>query len=206
MQKLDHCFQLEIDSNEVGSKVLENLIHFNPSMLVLFDFFPKNYHADFFKFCQQGKLVLELQCKSYNEMMQKIRDEYVNPDDFIREYLRFIVFHKTAKPLCPACKEIGTVSSGELFPHLNLTRSFDIYREIGCGKCHYSGFGKDKTFYEVFLLSDDDRQTFSSFETQDYLRIISEAGNMTIDNKILSGVLKGEFSYNEFIRASGMQT
>ena len=102
--------------------------------------------------------------------------------------------------LCPHCKQIDPRPINELFRNIVLSKSYSVFREKGCEECNFSGYKKSEICYEVFVLSDHERVLFRESDFAQMNQKISEIGNLTISQKVMSKVLKGEVSYQEYSR------
>jgi type II secretory ATPase GspE/PulE/Tfp pilus assembly ATPase PilB-like protein len=196
----ERFFQIENLDGDVTSAVYKNLLFYKPDSMFLFDFFQKNYDAQFMHFVEMGKLFIELQGFSYVEIFEKMHKEFDVPLSFLAENLRLMVFQRQAKILCPRCKILNPRSAQELFKNKNLSGPYRVFQEKGCPECRSSGVSRDEVFFEVFTM---DKQERSQFDDKDLFMLdkkISEAGNLTIAQKILNRVLKGEISYRESSR------
>jgi type II secretory ATPase GspE/PulE/Tfp pilus assembly ATPase PilB-like protein len=193
----ERFFQIENQSSDVANSVYKNLLFFKPDSMFLFDYFQKNYDNQFLQFVEMGKLFIELQGFSYEEIFEKMENEYEVPLSYLAENLRLLIFQRQAKILCPICKIPNPLPAQELFKKMNLGSSYQIFQEKGCPECQSSGYSRDEIFYEIFIM---DKQEKSFFKEKDLFNLdkkISEIGNLTISQKILNRVLKGEMSFKE---------
>lgn len=193
-------FQLEIEEQEVNENVYKNLLFYNPTSMFLFDYFEKNYRNIFFDFSKDGKLFLGVNAFSYEEIFDKMRTDLEIPLTNFIENLRLVIFQKMVKILCPHCKQIDPRPINELFRNIILSKSYSVFREKGCEKCNFAGYKKSEICYEVFVLPDHERALFRESDFAQMNQKISEIGNMTISQKVMSKVLKGEVSYQEYSR------
>ena len=82
-----------------------------------------------------------------------------------------------------------------------MSSNYQIFQEKGCPECQSSGYSRDEIFYEMFIMDNQERSIFKEEDPCSSLdKKISEAGNLTIAQKILNRVLKGEISYQESCR------
>jgi type II secretory ATPase GspE/PulE/Tfp pilus assembly ATPase PilB-like protein len=147
-----------------------------------------------------GKLFVELQGFSYAEIFEKMQKEYEVPLSYLAENLRLLIFQRQAKILCPICKMPNPQPAQELFKSKSLSGNYQIFQEKGCPECQSGGYSRDEIFYEIFIMDNQER---SIFKEEDLFRLdkkISEAGYLTISQKILNRVLKGEVSFKESSR------
>jgi type II secretory ATPase GspE/PulE/Tfp pilus assembly ATPase PilB-like protein len=196
----ERFFQSENKGSDVTNAVYKNLLFFKPDSMFLFDYFQKNYDSQFLHFVEMGKLFIELQGFSYEEIFEKMKKEYEIPLSYLAENLRLLIFQRQAKILCPICKMPNPRPARELFKNKSLSSNYQIFQEKGCPECQSSGYNRDEIFYEIFIM---DNQEKSFFKEEDLFSLdnkISEAGNLTISQKILNRVLKGEISYQESCR------
>ena len=193
-------FQIEIEEQEVNENVYKNLLFFKPSSMFLFDYFEKNFRKKFFDFSKDGKLFLGINAFSYEEIFDKMRTELEVPLSYFIENLRLLIFQKMVRILCPHCKQIDPRPINELFRNIVLSKSYSVFREKGCEECNFSGYKKSEICYEVFVLSDHERVLFRESDFAQMNQKISEIGNLTISQKVMSKVLKGEVSYQEYSR------
>jgi len=149
---------------------------------------------------EMGKLFIELQGFSYEEIFEKMQVEYEVRPSFLAENLRLVVFQRQVKLLCPRCKKPHPQSARALFKNMKLSGDYQVFMESGCSECQSSGTGGDEMFYEVFTLDNHERGLFQKSHLAVLDRKISEAGNLTIAQKVLNRVLKGEVSYKESTR------
>ncbi len=68
----ERFFQIENQSGDVSDAVYKNLLFFKPDSMFLFDFFQKSYNRQFLNFVEMGKLFIELQGFSYEEIFEKM--------------------------------------------------------------------------------------------------------------------------------------
>jgi type II secretory ATPase GspE/PulE/Tfp pilus assembly ATPase PilB-like protein len=177
----ERFFQIENQDNDVPNAVYKNLLFYKPDSMFLFDFFQKNYDSQFLHFVEMGKLFIEFQGFSYEEIFEKINREYEIPLSYLAENLRLVIFQRQAKILCPVCKIPNPRPAQELFKNKNLSSKYQIFQEKGCPECNSSGYSRDEVFYEIFIMENRERPQFNEKHSQ----------------KILNRVLKGEISYRE---------
>jgi type II secretory ATPase GspE/PulE/Tfp pilus assembly ATPase PilB-like protein len=193
-------FQSENHGSDVANAVYKNLLYFNPDSMFLFDYFQKNYDSQFLHFVGMGKLFIELQGFSYEEIFEKLNKEYEVPLSYLAENLSLLIFQRQAKILCPICKMPNPRPVQELFKNKSLSNKYQIFQENGCPECKSSGYNCDEIFYEIFIMDNQERSFFKEEDLFILDKKISEAGNLTISQKILNRVLKGEISYQESCR------
>jgi type II secretory ATPase GspE/PulE/Tfp pilus assembly ATPase PilB-like protein len=196
----ERFFQIENQGGEVSDAVYKNLLFFKPDSMFLFDFFQKSFNRQFLNFVEMGKLFIELSGFSYEEIFEKMQVEYDVPPSFLAENLRMVIFQRQVKILCSLCKKPNPRSARELIKSKKLSSDYPIFQEIGCPECQSSGYGGDEIIYEVFTLDKQERALFQKKHLAVLDRKISEAGNLTIAQKVLNRVLKGEVSYKESTR------
>jgi type IV pilus assembly protein PilB len=196
----ERFFQIENQGSDVTNAVYKNLLFYKPDSMFLFDYFQKNYESQFLHFVEMGKLFIELQGFSYEEIFEKMKKEYEVPLSYVAENLRLLIFQRQAKILCPVCKISNPRSAQELFKNKSLGSHYKIFQEKGCPECQSSGYSRDEIYYEIFIMDNQER----SFFKEEFLFIlnkkISEAGYLTISQKIVNRVLKGEISFRESCR------
>jgi type II secretory ATPase GspE/PulE/Tfp pilus assembly ATPase PilB-like protein len=196
----ERFFQIENQGGDVGDAVYKNLLFFKPDSMFLFDYFQKNYSRQFLNFVEMGKLFVEMQGFSYEEIFEKAQVEYEVPPSFLAENLRLVLFQRQVRTLCPACKIPDPRPARALFKSKKLSGDYRIFQEAGCPQCQASGYGGEEIVSEVFTLENAERPLFKSAHLAEVDRKISEAGNLTIAQKVLNRVLKGEVSYKESLR------
>ena len=196
----ERFFQIENQGGDVSDAVYKNLLFFKPDSMFLFDYSQKNYHHQFLNFVEMGKLFIELQGFSYEEIFEKMQVEYEVPPSFLVENLRMVLFQRQVKILCPHCKIPHPRSARELFKNKQLSSDYKIFQEKGCPECQSSGNSHDEIFYEVFTLDNHERAQFQKSDLANLDKKISEIGNLTIAQKVLNRVWKGEVSYKESTR------
>jgi type IV pilus assembly protein PilB len=196
----ERFFQIENQGGDVSDAVYKNLLFFKPDSMFLFDYFQKNFNRQFLNFVEMGKLFIELQGFSYEEIFEKMQVEYEIPPSFLVENLRLVLFQRQVKILCPHCKIPYPQSARELFKNKKLSSDYKIFQEKGCVECQFSGSSRDEIFYEVFTLDNHERAQFQKNNLVNLDKKISEVGNLTIAQKVLNRVLKGEVSYKESTR------
>jgi len=196
----ERFFQIENQGGDVSDAVYKNLLFFKPDSMFLFDYFQKSYNPQFLNFVEMGKLFVELQGFSYEEIFEKMQIEYEVPVSFLVENLRLVIFQRQVKILCPHCKIPHPQSARELFKNKKLSSDYKIFQEKGCPECQSSGNSRDEIFYEIFTLDNQERSQFHKSHLATLDKKISEAGNLTIAQKVLNRVLKGEVSYKESTR------
>jgi general secretion pathway protein E len=165
--------------------------------MFLFDYFQKSYNRQFLDFVGMGKLFIELQGFSYEEIFEKMQVEHEVAPSYLVENLRLVLFQREVKTLCAACKKPNPHPLRELFKNKKLSGDYRVFQEAGCAKCQSSGYGGNEIVYEVFTLDNQERTLFHKSQLAVLDRKISEAGNLTIAQKVLNRVLKGEVSYKE---------
>lgn len=200
IMRKERFFQIENQDNDVANAVYKNLLFYKPDSMFLFDYFQKNYDSQFLHFVEMGKLFIEFQGFSYEEIFEKINTEYDIPLSYLAENLRLMIFQRQAKILCSACKIPNPRPAQELFKNKNLSSKYQIFQEKGCPECNSSGYSRDEVFYEIFIMENRGRSQFNEKHLFILDKKISEAGNLTISQKILNRVLKGEISYQESCR------
>lgn len=196
----ERFFQIENQGGDVSDAVYKNLLFFKPDSMFLFDFFQKNYNRQFLDFVGQGKLFLELQGFSYEEIFEKLQVEHEVPPSFLVENLRLVLFQRLVRTLCPACKKPDPRPARELFRNKKLSGEYRLFQEGGCPACRASGYGGEEVLFEVFTLGNEERPAFFKRHLAALDRKISEAGNQTLAQKVLNRVLKGEVSHKESSR------
>jgi len=196
----ERFFQIENQGGDVSAAVYKNLLFFKPDSMFLFDFFQKSYNRQFLDFVEMGKLFIELQGFSYEEIFEKMQVEYEIPPSFLVENLRLVIFQRQVKILCPRCKVPHPRPAQELYKNKKLSSAYKVFQEKGCPECQSSGSSRDEIFYEIFTLDKPERAQFDKRHLAALDRKISEAGNLTIAQKVLNRVLKGEVSYKESTR------
>ena len=193
----ERFFQIENQGGDVSDAVYKNLLFFKPDSMFLFDYFQKSYNRQFLNFVEMGKLFIELQGFSYEEIFERMQVEYDVPSSFLVENLRLVLFQRQVKVLCAACKKPNPRPARELFKTKKLSGDYQVFQEVGCPECQSSGYGGDELIYEAFALDNQDRSSFHKSQLAALERKISEAGNQTIAQKVLNRVLKGEVSHKE---------
>jgi type II secretory ATPase GspE/PulE/Tfp pilus assembly ATPase PilB-like protein len=196
----ERFFQIENQDSDVSNAVYKNLLFYKPDSMFLFDFFQKNYDSQFLHFVEMGKLFIELQGFSYEEIFGKLNEEYEIPFSFLTENLRLMIFQRQAKILCPVCKTPNPRPAQELLKNKNLSSKHQIFQEKGCPECNANGYCRDEIFYEIFSMDNQDRSQFKEKHLFVLDKIISETGGLSISQKILNRVLKGEISCRESSR------
>ncbi len=196
----ERFFQIENQGGEVSDAVYKNLLFFKPDSMFLFDFFQRSYNRQFLNFVEMGKLFIEVQGFSYEEVFEKMQVEYEVPPSFLVENLRLVIFQRQVKTLCGVCKKPNPRSARELFKNKKLSGDYPVFQEAGCPECQSGGYGGDEIVYEIFTLDNHERALFQKNHLAVLDRKISEAGNLTIAQKVLNRVLKGEVSYKESSR------
>jgi type II secretory ATPase GspE/PulE/Tfp pilus assembly ATPase PilB-like protein len=193
----ERFFQIENQGGDVSDAVYKSLLFYKPDSMFLFDFFQKNYNRQFLSFVEMGKLFIELQGFSYEEIFEKLQVEYDISPSYLVENLRLVLFQRQVKNLCASCKKPNPLPARELFKTMKLSGDYQVFQEAGCPQCQSSGYGGDEMVYEIFSLDNQDRPFFQKSQLNALDRKISEAGNLTIAQKVLNRVLKGEVSYKE---------
>ena len=193
----ERFFQIENQGGDVSNTVYKNLLFHKPDSMFLFDYFQKNYNRQFLDFVGMGKLFIELQGFSYEEIFEKLQVEHDVPSSFLQENLRLVLFQRQVKTLCPACKKPNPVPVRQLFKNKKLSGDYQVFQEMGCPECQSSGYGGEEILCEVFTLNDQERPSFHKRHLAALDSKISEAGNLTIAQKVLTRVLKGEVSHKE---------
>ena len=193
----ERFFQIENQDSDVTNAVYKNLLFYKPDSMFLFEYFQKNYDGQFLHFVEMGKLFIELQGFSYEEVFEKLNNEYDIPLSYLAENLRMMIFQRQANILCPVCKTPNPRPARELFKNKNLSGKFQIFQEKGCPECKSSGYSRDEVFYEIFIMDNRERAQFNEKHLFILDKKISEAGSLTISQKILNRVLKGEISHRE---------
>ena len=193
----ERFFQIENQGSDVSDAVYKNLLFYKPDSMFLFDYFQKSYNRQFLDFVGQGKLFIELQGFSYEEIFEKLQVEYEVAPSYLVENLRLVLFQRQVKILCAACKKPNPHPARALFKNKKLSGDYRVFQEAGCSTCQSSGYGGDEIVYEVFTLDNQERSSFHKSQLAALDRKISEAGNLTIAQKVLNRVLKGEVSYKE---------
>ncbi len=193
----ERFFQIENQGGDVSDAVYKNLLFYKPDSMFLFDYFQKNYNRQFLDFVGMGKLFIELQGFSYEEIFEKLQVEHDVPPSFLVENLRLVLFQRQVKVLCAACKKSNPVPARELFRNKKLSGDYPVFQEAGCPECQSSGYGGEEIVHEVFTLDNHERSLFQKRHLATLDRKISEAGNLTIAQKVLNRVLKGEVSHKE---------
>lgn len=196
----ERFFQIENQGSDVTNAVYKNLLFYKPDSMFLFDYFQKNYDSQFLHFVEMGKLFIELQGVSYEEIFEKMKYEYEVPLSYLAENLRLLIFQRQAKIICPVCKIPDPRPAQELFKNKNLSSNYQIFQEKGCPECQSSGYNRDEIFYEIFIMDNQERSFFKEEDLFSLDKKISTTGNLTISQKILNRVLKGEISYQESCR------
>lgn len=196
----ERFFQIENQGGDVSDAVYKNLLFFKPDSMFLFDYFQKNYNSQFLNFVEMGKLFIEMQGFSYEEIFEKMQVEYEVSPSFLVENLRMVLFQRQVKILCPHCKTPHPQSARQLYKNKKLSSDYQIFQEKGCPECQSSGSSRDEIFYEIFTLDNQERARFQKNDLVILDKKISEAGNLTIAQKVLNRVLKGEVSYKESSR------
>ena len=193
----ERFFQIENQGGDISDAVYKNLLFYKPDSMFLFDYFQKSYNRQFLDFVGMGKLFIELQGFSYEEIFEKMQVEYEVASSYLLENLRLVLFQRQVKTLCAACKKPNPHPARELFKNKKLSGDYRVFQEAGCSKCQASGYGGDEIVYEVFTPDNQERSLFHKSQLATLDRKISEAGNLTIAQKVLNRVLKGEVSYKE---------
>ena len=107
-----------------------------------------------------GKLFIELQGFSYEEIFEKMQVENDVPPSFLAENLRVLIFQRQAKILCPPCKTPLPHPAGQLFKNKKLSSEYKVFQEKGCPECQSTGYSRDEIFYEIFTLENHERSQF----------------------------------------------
>jgi type II secretory ATPase GspE/PulE/Tfp pilus assembly ATPase PilB-like protein len=196
----ERFFQIENQGGDVTNAVYKNLLFYKPDSMFLFDYFQKNYDSQFLHFVEMGKLFIELQGFSYEEIFEKMIKEYDIPLSYLAENMRLLIFQRQAKILCPVCKAPNPRPARELFKNKKLSSHYQIFQEKGCPECKSSGYIRDEIFYEIFTMENQERSQFKEEYLFSLDKKISEAGGLNISQKIINRVLKGEISYQESCR------
>ena len=111
----ERFFQIENQGGDVSDAVYKNLLFFKPDSMFLFDFFQKSYNRQFLNFVEMGKLFIELQGFSYEEIFEKMQVEYEVPPSFLVENLRLVLFQRQVKILCAALQEAEPAPGARTF-------------------------------------------------------------------------------------------
>ncbi len=196
----ERFFQIENDDYDVLDKAFQNLLFFKPDSMFLFDFMEKSYHKRFLDFAKSKKLFLGVKGISYEEIFEKLSGDMNVPLRFVLDHLRLLIFETSVKILCPACKQVDPLPASRRFPNLELSKDYSLYIEKGCPKCNQSGFNRSEPVYEVFVLKDSERRQLRENDLRQLGQKISASGNLTISQKVMNRVLKGDVSFSEFSR------
>jgi type II secretory ATPase GspE/PulE/Tfp pilus assembly ATPase PilB-like protein len=193
----ERFFQIEHPAGDVSDAVYKSLLFYKPDSMFLFDYFQKNFNSQFLSFVEMGKLFIHLQGFSYAEIFEKLQVEYEVPPSYLVENLRLVMFQRQVRTLCAVCKKPNPIPARELFRNMKLSGDYRVFQEEGCPQCLSSGYGGEEIVYEIFSIDNRERSLFLKSQLKALDRKISETGNLTIAQKVLNRVLKGEVSYNE---------
>ena len=196
----ERFFQIENPGGDVSDAVYKNLLFFKPDSMFLFDFFQKNFGRQFLDFVGMGKLFVEMQGFSYEEIFEKAQVEYEMSPSYLAENLRLVLFQRQVRTLCSACKAADPRPVRELFRNKKLSGDYRVFQEAGCPECQSSGYGGEEIVCEIFILDSHEKALFQPGHLATLDSKISESGNLTIVQKVLNRVLKGEVSYKESMR------
>jgi len=113
--------------------------------------------------------------------------------------VRAIISQKLVRRLCPHCKTKKVVT-----PHiadaLKLKIDTEIFEEVGCPKCNYSGYTGRFAVYEILILNDNIKELFKGDKSEKEIFENLKAMNFSfIEDSLRKNVLLGNTSANEML-------
>lgn len=114
-----------------------------------------------------------------------------------------IVSQKLAKRLCPHCRAARPTNAyeKETFKKSLGIDVNEIYKAVGCPKCH-GGYKGRIAIHEVLLINQDIRDAITAGIAKDKLReLVYKSGTITLLQDGLAKVVSGETSFEEILKA-----
>jgi type II secretory ATPase GspE/PulE/Tfp pilus assembly ATPase PilB-like protein len=146
-----------------------------------------------------GHLVLStLHTNSAASTITRLRD--IGIDTFLlASTLRLVVAQRLVRKLCNTCKK--PVSQNDGFKTTHGTE-FDA---VGCGKCNNTGYKGRMVIYELLEITEPMCIAITKNVTEDQIQALAvQEGLLTLYDCGLSKVMKGETSYKELLRVTGV--
>lgn len=146
-----------------------------------------------------GHLVLStLHTNSAASTITRLRD--IGIDTFLlASTLRLVVAQRLVRKLCNDCKTpIG--QSG-----LPTSKPVMEFEAVGCGNCNNTGFKGRMVIYELLAVSEPMRAAITKDASEGQIHALAvQEGLITLHECGLSKVMKGETSYKELLRVTGV--
>lgn len=146
-----------------------------------------------------GHLVLStLHTNSAASTITRLRDIGIDTL-LLASTLRLIVAQRLVRKLCNNCKKPIGKSSAEK------TISGMECEVVGCGNCNNTGYKGRMVIYELLEVTESMRTAITKGATEDQIQSLAiREGLLSLYNCGLSRVLKGETSYKELLRVTGV--
>lgn len=146
-----------------------------------------------------GHLVLStLHTNSAASTITRLRD--IGIDTFLlASTLRLVVAQRLVRKLCNDCKTpIGQIG-------LPTSKPVMEFEAVGCGNCNNTGFKGRMVIYELLAVSEPMRAAITKDASEGQIHALAvQEGLITLHECGLSKVMKGETSYKELLRVTGV--
>ncbi len=146
-----------------------------------------------------GHLVLStLHTNSAASTITRLRD--IGIDTFLlASTLQLVVAQRLVRKLCHACKKpIGKSD-------ISKTKLGKEFEAVGCDKCNNTGYRGRMVIYELLEVTEPMRAAIIKDTTEDQILALAvQEGLLTLYDCGLSKVMKGETSYKELLRVTGV--
>ena len=146
-----------------------------------------------------GHLVLStLHTNSAASTITRLRD--IGIDTFLlASTLRLVVAQRLVRKLCNSCKKPIGKSDVSKAKHIM------EFEAVGCVKCNNTGYKGRMVIYELLEITEPMRTAITKNVTEDQIQALAvQEGLLTLHDCGLSKVMKGETSFKELLRVTGV--
>ena len=188
--------QLNEDIDLTFSSALRSFLRQDPDIIMLGEIRDKETSSMAIRASLTGHLVLStIHTNSALGTISRLVDMGISPF-LLSETINVTLAQRLVRKLCD-CKKRVDFNRNDFPSSYNLTINEGTYfKEVGCEKCHYTGFSGRRAIYEIVIV-DNELAAEISKETNDFNEILKRRNIKTLADKAFSLVMKGETTTSE---------
>ncbi|SEC56604.1 type IV pilus assembly protein PilB [Tenacibaculum sp. MAR_2009_124] len=188
--------QLNEDIGLTFSNALRSFLRQDPDIIMLGEIRDKETSSMAIRASLTGHLVLStIHTNSALGTISRLVEMGISPF-LLSETINVTLAQRLVRKLCD-CKSKVAFNRNHFPSTYNLScETGSYFKEVGCKKCHYTGFSGRRAIYEIVIV-DRELAIEISKETNDFNKILKKRNIKTLADKAFDLVMKGETTPSE---------
>ncbi|WP_435261211.1 GspE/PulE family protein [Tenacibaculum sp. nBUS_03] len=188
--------QLNEDIGLTFSSALRSFLRQDPDIIMLGEIRDKETSSMAIRASLTGHLVLStIHTNSALGTISRLVDMGVSPF-LLSETINVTLAQRLVRKLCGCKKKVSFNSNDFPSSYKTLLKTKSYFKEVGCEKCHYTGFSGRRAIYEIVVV-DNELATEISEKTNNFNKILKKRNIKTLADKAYDLVTKGETTPSE---------